>query len=203
MGKTYQFLVLAAKKKWSTANQRADWKMHQLKQRRFFLKFDRHSFSQLYFHCQLYSTLPLCSVCSNSLITFYLLLFCKTSSSPAPPPTTLPTSTWKPLLRHSSAVLWVGTVLPRAEQGGTWPRQSQRQCGCVDGAQGTGIRGKSCWAASWLGGNGNGERWAVIVSSCSPGCVKEGFTPALNHSAWLRSPSWRSVLWNPAAEGKC
>lgn len=125
MGKTtYQFLVLAAKKKRSTANQGADWKMHRFKQRRYFLKFDPHSFSQLYVHCQLYSTLPLCSICSNGLITFYLLLFCKAGASPAPSPPTLPTSACKPLPRHSSPVLCLGTVLPRAEQRDMWPRQS-------------------------------------------------------------------------------
>lgn len=123
--------------------------MHRFKQRGFLLKFDRHSFSQLYVHCQLYSTLPLCSICSNGLITFYLLLFCKAGASPAPSPTALPTSACKPLPRHSSPVLCLGTVLPRAEQGDVATAEPH---GCVDGAQGTGIRGKSCWAASWLSG---------------------------------------------------
>lgn len=43
---------------------------------------------------------------------------------------------------------------------------------------------------------------ATDLCSHSPSGVKDGFTPALHHSACLESPSSKSGLWNRVAEGK-
>lgn len=149
------------------------------------------------------TALLLCCICSYSLTTFYLLLFCKTSASPAPSPNTL--HTCPPLLENHCY------DIPQLlfEWGPCSHKQSKEVRGCgkargrnqpCGGSPASRNRGGSCRAALQLGGDGNGERRAIVgppatdLCSHSPGCVKDGFTPALHHSAWLEPPSPRSGL---------
>lgn len=116
--------------------------------------------------------------------------------------TYLPTSAWKSLLRRPSAIVRAGTGLPRAEQGGTRPEaetsraEGARRAGIVVGAAGM----LCCWEVMATGREE--PRRSYPPQTSAPARQSAWRMVLHHHSAWLESPSSRSGLWSPAAEGK-
>lgn len=95
--------------------------------------------------------------------------------------TYLPTSTWKSLLRHPSAIVRAGTGLPQAEEVGTRP---EAETSHADGARRAGI---VVGAAGMLCG------WEVMATGREE--PRRSYPPQT--SAPARQSAWRMVLHQP------
>lgn len=126
--------------------------------------------------------LLLCCICSNSLITFYLLLFCKTSAPPAPSPNTLHTCP-PPLENHCwmSPTCSSGNCAPTSRtRGYAAAAKPEAETSWAEGAQQAGIG---------LGAAGLLCSWEVMAMG-----TKSHQRATCHRTLLPLTSSWRKVL---------